>query len=87
MATATATTASQTYAPGGPWFFAAPFVREVWGWESSKTKEHTEEKVNCVLPVAIYNKLPGGHEHQGTRLYHSRAEAMKALEIATGGAK
>jgi hypothetical protein len=67
------------YQPG-MWIFGQ-FATIVYGWESPKATDKNDDE-RCRLPQAIYDKLPGGHEHEGNRLYKDREEAMKALAIA-----
>ncbi len=77
---------AQTYAkhcPGGPWAFASPFARICYGWESPKAEEKTGG--TCALTAHVYKKLPGGHEHEGSRLYDTPADALIALKQALKG--
>jgi hypothetical protein len=76
-------TTTREYVPG-EWLFACPTVRIVHGWESPKAKDKSDDR-RCRLPQTLYDKLPGGHEHRGSRLYATKGEALKALEIARAG--
>lgn len=71
------------YKPGGPWLFTTPYVREVWGYDSPTAKDPSD-CLQCRLPADLYKRLPGGHEHKGTRLYGTELEATKALLVAAG---